>query len=150
MNTCPECDHPKGDHTALMGCLSDGGECDCGRSFPEAVKTLEGAKAEAEEAQGRAERGTSPDWADAAEAAVRHLATTTEGEGPVRSFFTSDDVWVYLEETKAPECREPRALGPILKRLQKDDVIRVKGWTESRRRHGAPIRTYEAGRALRG
>lgn len=147
-SNCPDCTHPKSQHTALVGCLHDGPDiCDCDRSFKEA-KTQAQMVGERDAAKIRAESGTDPTWATEAAKVIYALAAQTEGEGPARFAFTSDDVWERLEELKVPPPREPRALGPILKAAAKADRIRAKGFTESRRRHGAPVRLYEAGHRL--
>lgn len=138
LETCPDCTHPKEQHT-FLGCLNvSTGLCECERQFPQAQKTPERAEAEKTEAMAKAERGTDPDWAGAAIDAIRTLRD--QGD------FTADDVWVLLEERQVPAPREPRALGPILKAMSTGGAatIRSKGFTESRRRHGAPIRVYEA------
>jgi hypothetical protein len=144
-STCPDCDHPKGHHGSLVGCLHTEGDydtCDCDRSFKE-DKSREQMTAERDQAMGQAEQGTDPDWAGKAEAAVLQLARSTQTNAP--GTFTPDDVWVKLEELRVAPPREPRALGPILKRMANAKVIRAVGFTESRRRHGAPVRIYEAG-----
>lgn len=133
---CPDCGHATRVHS-FVGCLDDS-DCDCTRTFPNANATVEQARAEAAEAMERVERGTDPEWEAAAESAVRGLAD-------LKASFTPDDVWEYLERIGVPPPREPRALGPILKRLANADVIRPKGFTESRRRHGAPVRIYKGG-----
>lgn len=134
---CPDCTHPKNHHSALVGCLHDGGEpCMCSRSFKE-TKTIPQAHAERDEAMGRADRGTDTDWAKEAQEATAWLASIGD--------FTPDDIWERLEDRQIPAPREPRALGPILKRMSNAGRIRAKGFTESRRRHGAPVRVYEAG-----
>lgn len=140
MDTCPDCGHPKAQHTALVGCLHDGNDiCDCDRSFKE-TKTLETAHAERDAAMDKAERGTDPDWETKATEAVRFLASIGD--------FNPDDIWERLEDQRVAPPREPRALGPVLKRMANAKLIRAKGFTESRRRHGAPVRVYEAGPQL--
>lgn len=140
MNTpvCPTCGHPD-THSALVGCLNVEG-CDCSASWAP-PKTLEDAHQERDAAMAQVSAGTSPEWKTEAEKAVTALATRGED-------FTPDDVWDYLTEREVTAPREPRALGPILKRLSNANVIRAKGFTESRRRHGSPVRVYEAGSAL--
>lgn len=143
-NPCPECGHPKDQHSPMVGCLHVivGGvqnpeeSCECDRSFKE-DKPREQMAAERDQAMGQAEQGTDPMWGAHAEQAVLDLANA--------GTFTPDDVWVKLEEQKVAPPREPRALGPILKRLANRKSIRAVGFTESTRRHGAPVRIYEAG-----
>lgn len=143
MSNCPDCGHDKADHSPMVGCLSlsdpatDREPCDCDRSFRE-DKPREQMTAERDQAMGQAQQGTDPDWEADATKAVRTLAVSGRD-------FSPDDVWILLEEGNVPPPREPRALGPILKRLAKVGEIRPKGFTESRRRHGAPVRIYEAG-----
>lgn len=138
-STCPDCHHLKGGHSPMVGCLTmeDGDPCDCDRSFKE-DKSREQMAAERDTAMAQAETGTDPNWEKVATRVVHALAQSGQD-------FSPDDVWVKLEEQGESPPREPRALGPILKRLAKADVIRAKGFTESRRRHGAPVRIYEAG-----
>jgi hypothetical protein len=72
-------------------------------------------------------------WLDAAEAAVLHVAR-------MRPTWTTDDVWPLLDG-----CREPRALGAVLRRLSKQGVIVKTGeWRESVResRHNAPVTVW--------
>lgn len=143
--TCPDCDHPKSQHS-FVGCMAvDADLCDCLREFPEHAKATSPERTEAEktEAMAKAERGTDPDWEAEATKVVRHLALRGRD-------FTPDDVWVELEHRQVPPPREPRALGPILKRMANADEIRAKGFTESGRRHGAPVRIYEAGPVVIG
>lgn len=131
---CPSCGHADA-HTPLIGCLHSAGNtfCPCEAAWTP-PKTIRQAHAERDEAMARAEQGTDPAWAEQAERAVRDLAAVTA--------FTPDDVWDRLHHLGVQPPREPRALGPILKRLAKDKVIRPGGFTESRRRHGAPVRIY--------
>lgn len=146
MSNCPDCTHPKTDHSPMVGCLRMARDaegtahpesCDCDRSFRE-DKPREQMTAERDQAMGQAQQGTDPDWEAKATQVVHALAQSGQD-------FTPDTVWVKLEEQRVAPPREPRALGPILKRLAKADVIRAKGFTESHRRHGAPVRIYEAG-----
>lgn len=140
MTACPDCTHPKTDHSALMGCLADAGACECDRSFKES-KTPERAEAEKVEAMDRAERGTDAAWAVKAEEVIRFLA----GAG---GEFQVDDVWEVLEDRKVPPPREPRALGPVVQRLVRARVIKPEGFDTSNRRHKAIVRTYVAGPEL--
>lgn len=148
-NPCPDCGHLKGGHSPMVGCLTmtDGDPCDCDRSFKE-DKPREQMTAERDQAMGQAQQGTDPDWETKATTAVRDLATASQDGTMATRGFTPDDVWVLLEERRVPPPREPRALGPILKRAARAGHIRAVGFTESTRRHGAPVRIYEAGPAL--
>lgn len=109
-------------------------------------KTLAQAHQERDQAMAQVEEASSPDWVTEATRATRDLAALTQGQGAAP--FTPDDVWDLLETRGVEPPREPRALGPILKRLTKAAAIRPVGFTESRRRHGAPVRMYEASTGL--
>lgn len=140
---CADCDHDD-THSELVGCLADA--CDCPRYVRPSgrTRTVEQARAEGQGAQDRAERGTDPDWETKAVEVITSLANTVDAWG-ARERFTADDIWEELERRQVPPPREPRALGPILKRLSKPGGdIHPKGFTESRRRHGAPVRVYTA------
>lgn len=140
---CANCGH-RWTHTTLVGCLAE--DCDCeGYASPGETytpKTLATAHQERDAAMEKAQRGTDPDWEAAAVEAVLSLV---EREKVSSTPFTPDDVWDWLGTNGWEPPREPRALGPILRRLAKADIIRASGFTESRRRHGAPVRLYVAG-----
>ena len=54
-------------------------------------------------------------WVDTAVTVGRAVASTM-------AEFTSDDIWNALDEANRP--REPRAMGPVMMRLQRAGVIR--------------------------
>jgi hypothetical protein len=138
MTPCANCTHASY-HSPIVGCLAE--DCTC-EDYQASPKTITDAHAERDEAMGRAQQGTEPDWAEAAITAIRDLRDD-------RPTFTPDDVWDLLTERKVRPPREPRALGPILKAMANGPAatIRPVGFVESRRRHGAPIRVYEARQA---
>jgi len=138
--TCPACHHSDA-HTALIGCLHQDGTtfCDCQSTWSMAQerfqpKTIEDAHQERDAAMAQVQEHTDPTWATKTEAIIRALVA--DGD------FTADDVWDDLAKAGVTAPHEPRALGPILKRLIRAKVIQPMGYTESRRRHGAPIRVY--------
>lgn len=140
-NTCPTCGHMD-THTPMIGCLHADGTsfCDCTTNWT-APKTHADARRERDAAMAQVHQGTDPVWAAAAEQAVVVMLRADNG------YFTADDVWDALTTANVPAPREPRALGPILRRLANDGTIQATGFTESRRRHGAPVRVYVAGPA---
>lgn len=78
-------------------------------------------------------------WAAHAVAAVR---------GAARLFrFTTDDVWARLEQYGV-QTHEPRALGAIMKQLERDgEIVPTGDWVQTRRpaAHARPIRVWRAG-----
>ena len=68
---------------------------------------LSEAKANRDEAMDRVSRGASEEWKQTALTLVQALCQ-------LRSTFTADDVW----EAGLQRPREPRALGPVMKRAQ--------------------------------
>lgn len=139
MNTCTTCGHDT-KHTPLVGCLEI--DCDCTEELAW-TKTLEQARQERDASLDQVERGTDPDWANQAEAVVLDLAAR-ERDGYAGE-FSGDEVWHALKAREVPAPREPRALGPILKRLTNAGKITPSGFKESTRRKGSPVRTYNAG-----
>lgn len=138
--TCPTCDHDA-THSPLVGCLAMDCDCEAAWSRP---KTMADAVAERDEAMERVSTTTDPTWATHATRAINHLAVETAASGG----FTADDVWDLLARVGAPECHEPRALGPLLRGMVREGVIDIDGWASSRRRHASPIRRYVPGRDL--
>lgn len=65
----------------------------------------------AEEAMGRVDNGADPDFKLEAYTVVHYLALTVHE-------FTTDRVWWELQRRGATDPREPRALGPIMRRAQ--------------------------------
>lgn len=105
--------------------------------------TLDEALAQRDEAMGRAERGTDEAWRAEADHAVNTLA---------RGFttFTADDVWFELARRQVEPPREPRALGPVLRRAISDNRIVWTGvWEQSKRRHGSPVPAYRGSTWMR-
>lgn len=145
-DTCPDCTHAKSVHS-FVGCMAVTDElCPCEREFPEYAKATSPQWAEAEkvEAIAKAERGADPAWVDAAEDAACTLARLTTATGG----FTADNVWALLEERQVPAPREPRALGPVLQRLKRQDKLKLTGYAPSNRRHKSPVGVYAAGPEL--
>jgi hypothetical protein len=93
------------------------------------------ARTERDEALVRVEAGTDPNWAMMAEESVARLARSGEP-------FSSDDVWEALSFLQVEAPREPRAMGPVMRRMIMDNVITATGFAVSRRRHGGTVRMY--------
>jgi len=63
--------------------------------------------------------------------------------GRMRQQFTTDDVWDWLATHKSIAAHDNRAIGPIMSRLSKQNVITPTGnYQPSVRRHCAPIRVW--------
>jgi hypothetical protein len=96
------------------------------------------ARAERDAAMDRADRH-GPPFDAAVLAAVRALLAAGAD-------FTADDVWDRMAAAGAAMPDEPRALGPVLRRLTDRGVIRNTGtFRPSARRHAAPISVWAAG-----
>jgi hypothetical protein len=96
--------------------------------------TREQAAQEGRAEQARAELAADPAWLDTARKAVVELAARVDT-------FTTDDVW----EAGLAKPREPRALGPVIRRLINEGAITGTGaYVPSSYRHGAPIPVYRA------
>ena len=93
------------------------------------------ARTERDEALARVEAGTDPNWAMMAEESVASLARSGKP-------FSSDDVWEALNSLRVEAPREPRAMGPVMRRMIVDNVITATGFAISRRRHGGTVRMY--------
>lgn len=96
---------------------------------------VEAGNAAMAEGMRRVERHADPEWKHRAYAAGVYLSRN-------RDEFTADDFWALVEKP-----REPRALGPVLRRLVKDGHCEATG--EIRRslipvHHRAPVRVYRA------
>ena len=70
-----------------------------------------------DEAINRVERNADADWLDYAYKAVKYLAEN-------RDEFTTDDVWLVLADW-GYSVREPRALGAVMRRAAKNDLIQA-------------------------
>jgi hypothetical protein len=63
--------------------------------------------------------------------------------GRMRFTFTSDEVFEWLESHRSTKAHDPRALGPIMSKLAKENKIIFTGeYAPSRRRHCSPIRVW--------
>jgi hypothetical protein len=87
---------------------------------------IEDAIAARDEAIDRVEKNAQAEWLDAAYRAVKSLAAN-------RDEFTTDDVWVLLTEW-GHSVREPRALGAVMRKAAKDDLIQASGRYEKSER----------------
>lgn len=133
---CPTCAHEAREHSNLAGCTTltdEGPVCPCSVKRRDLAARQDAAATV--EALERVERGTDPAWAEHAEQAIARRAL---GGAP----FTSDDLWFDLADGGVEQPREPRALGPIVKRALRDGTIRWEGFATSRRRHDSVIRSY--------
>lgn len=142
---CAECAHPIA-HTKLSGCLHMEGAtfCPCRVYVPPAPTvvsspTITQARAERDAALEQVEAAASPEWLEWAARAIGSLVSAGRP-------FSTDDVWEFLAATGVQPPREPRALGPVVKRALARGVIQPDGFTQSRRRHAAVIRTYVGAR----
>lgn len=134
--TCPACHHPD-QHSPMAGCLwQDAVQfCDCTHAWTP-PKTTAQAQAETDAAVAQVDENADAAWQEQAANAVRVLA--------IGGTFTPDDVWEWLTAQGVPAPREPRALGPVIRRALEARIIHATGYSTSRRRHGAVIRVYEA------
>ena len=98
------------------------------------AKTLLDALAEADQAIQRVDDNASERWKSAAEAIVLSRAATQQP-------FTTDDVMEDLA-TLSVSTHDSRALGPVIRRAVRKNVLVEVGMTRSRRRHGARIPIY--------
>lgn len=74
----------------------------------------------------------------AAYAGVRWVALT-------RKFFSTDDVWKYLAEFTSNVTADPRILGSVMRKAQKDGLIApINEYAKSNRRacHGRMVRIW--------
>jgi diketogulonate reductase-like aldo/keto reductase len=87
----------------------------------------------------RAEKNASEVWKVEAEAAINYCATYNR-------YFTTDHIWELLEGWKVPPPHEPRALGPLMQKAVKHQIIKPVGVSNSKmvRAHARPKTTYES------
>jgi hypothetical protein len=88
-----------------------------------------------DEAMARVYDNADPRWINLTKRAIKNLCQE-------RMFFSSDDVWA-----RVPPCREPRALGPILKKACNAGLCKPTGRYVNSKRvecHGRPILVYES------
>lgn len=91
-----------------------------------------------QEAIDRVELGNA-EWIDEA-----YAAWLIHGAGP-GAHVTSDDVWAAVGEFTAAQPQEPRAMGAVLRRLQRYGYLKpLKKWQPSTRAccHGRPVRVW--------
>lgn len=82
------------------------------------------------------ERATKQTFTDSATNAVKTV-------GRMRQLFTTDDVWNWLAQHAGEIAHDNRAIGPVMSKLAKANVIRPTGeYRPSVRRHCAPIRVW--------
>lgn len=137
---CADCHHPSV-HDPDAGCLYLAEYCPCAVYVPPSPRvvsspSLARARVERDAAMAQVEQGSDTWWVAIAEGAVAGLASLGQP-------FTTDDVWQRLADRKVPSPREPRALGPVMKRAVRDGIVEwTGGYTASTRRHTAPVRVY--------
>ena len=96
--------------------------------------TLWDTMAAADEAIQRVDENADEGWKRAATQVVWDWSRTT-------SHFTTDDVMDSLDGLGV-KTHDNRALGPVMRRMIRSNVITEVGMTRSRRRHGARIPVY--------
>lgn len=104
-----------------------------------AVGLAEG-RARRDEAVSRVEQHTSASWRKSAEAAAAQVAV----EQPE---LTTDDVWEVLKREGVEGPHEPRAMGPVMLALARQNVIvATPHFTTTARpvAHAAPIRIWRS------
>lgn len=101
--------------------------------------TLWDAFAAADEAIKRVDENADEGWKRAAERSVWEWSQTG-------SHFTTDDVMDSLAALGVT-THDNRALGPVMRRMIRNNTIIEVGMTRSRRRHGARIPVY-AGKSV--
>lgn len=83
----------------------------------------------------RVDQHADPDWKTRAQTVAQHVART-------QATFTADDLWAHIEKP-----REPRALGPVMKRLVKEGFAEPTGRHIPSRipeHHRCPLREYRS------
>lgn len=101
------------------------------------MKDITTSIAVTEEAIEAVDNGAAEEWKAEALAAIERVAQEKE-------IFTPDDFWAYLSKPK-----EPRALGPVVRRAIKAGTIVPTGQfvcSEIPSHHRNPIRVYRSGR----
>jgi hypothetical protein len=95
--------------------------------------TQQEAAAATEMAVEAVEHNADPEWLERAFQAVQICARDN-------AHFTVDRVWDYIEKP-----REPRALGPVMRRAMSAQVIASTGeYDKSDRRHSSPVMIYKS------
>lgn len=97
-------------------------------------QTLWDAFAAADEAIKRVDENADEGWKRAAEQAVWDRSRLGRS-------FTTDDIMDDLD-IMGVSTHDNRALGPVMRRMLRKNVIEEVGMTRSRRRHGARIPVY--------
>lgn len=109
----------RGPDAECRWCGSAPGQCEPMCLGGQTVKgpwDIEGGRQGRDDGMARAEFGAGPHWVKAAETIVLRLAGQREN-------FTTDDVW----EAGLPRPREARALGAVMQRMARLDVIEATG-----------------------
>lgn len=96
------------------------------------------AAAARDEALARVE-SHSPHWRVFADLAVRAVARR-------QTRLSSEDVWRELDRQGVPRPPEPRALGVVMRKAIREELIRPDGWTTSTdpKSHADPMRLYRS------
>lgn len=88
----------------------------------------------------KVESHADPAWMRAARAQVDDLAR-------IYDEFTTDHVWDFLDMPEHPKCREPRAMGAVMRKAAIDGVIATTGrYVNSNRAecHNRPVAIWRS------
>lgn len=101
------------------------------------MKIVRDARSARDEAMARVEDHAPPEWKiEAEKSALKLLAYAGQ--------LSSEDVWEDLKVRGVPRPPEPRAMGPVMKKLVRAGEMVPDGYVESTDpiRHARPIRKY--------
>lgn len=98
------------------------------------IRTLADARRERDEAMARVDSAADDTWKTAAMETLLRFCQTREP-------FTTDDVMDDLQRS-GYQVREPRALGPVVRRAVTRQWMYRIGYVPSRRRHCSPMPQY--------
>ena len=93
------------------------------------------AEQKKQEALAQVESNANPEWVQAARAAVKRVAEN-------KPYFTSDDVWIELEQNSTITTHNPAAMGAVMKFVQSSKLGEATG------KHKPSIRTKTHKRQL--
>ena len=93
------------------------------------------AEQKKQEALDQVESNANPEWVQAARAAVKRVAEN-------KPYFTSDDVWIELEQNSTITTHNPAAMGAVMKFVQSSKLGEATG------KHKPSIRTKTHKRQL--
>jgi hypothetical protein len=90
----------------------------------------------------RVERAAREEWLAAAFRAAEYVCRERGPEGR----FTTDAVWAVLARWSVPAPREPRAMGPVMKRVEREGLAHKTNRfvrTTLPQGHRRPVQVYE-------